>query len=90
MVRTVDCRKYKSKLPGLDRPPFPGQVGEAIYNEVSKRAWDEWVAHQTTLINEKRLNMMDKSAREYLAEQREKFFDGEDFERADGYVPEQG
>tara|TARA_Y100000991_G_C21703968_1_gene234954 strand:+ start:147 stop:431 length:285 start_codon:yes stop_codon:yes gene_type:complete len=90
MTRKVNCRKYKSELPGLDRPPFPGVQGEAIFNEVSKQAWEEWISHQTTLINEKRLNLIEKSARDYLADQREKFLDGHDFDRADGYVPENG
>ena len=87
MARTVHCKKLKKELPGLDMPPFPGPKGEEIYNNVSKEAWQEWMTHQTTLINEMRLNMMDLTARLYLAEQREKFFDGEDVDQAEGYVP---
>lgn len=87
MARTVTCRKYNKELPGLDLPPFPGPKGEEIFNTVSKQAWNEWVAHQTTLINEMRLNMMDLTARNYLAEQREKFFQGEEVDQADGYIP---
>ena len=87
MARTVFCRKLKQELPGLDMPPFPGPKGEEIFNNVSKQAWTEWMAHQTTLINEMRLNMMDLTARTYLAEQREKFFDGEEVDQAEGYVP---
>ncbi len=87
MARTVFCRKLKQELPGLDMPPFPGPKGEEIFNNVSKQAWAEWMAHQTTLINEMRLNMMDLTARTYLAEQREKFFDGEQVDQAEGYVP---
>jgi Fe-S cluster biosynthesis and repair protein YggX len=87
MARTVLCRKLKQELPGLDMPPFPGPKGEEIFNNVSKQAWSEWMAHQTTLINEMRLNMMDLTARTYLAEQREKFFDGEQVDQAEGYVP---
>lgn len=87
MARTVFCRKLKQELPRLDMPPFPGPKGEEIFNNVSKQAWAEWMAHQTTLINEMRLNMMDLTARTYLAEQREKFFDGEQVDQAEGYVP---
>ena len=87
MARTVFCRKLKQELPGLDMPPFPGPKGEEIFNNVSKQAWAEWMAHQTTLINEMRLNMMDLTARTYLAEQREKFFDGKEVDQAEGYVP---
>lgn len=87
MARTVQCRKYKKELPGLDAPPFPGPKGEEIYNTVSRQAWEAWLAHQTTLINEMRLNMMDMTARTYLAEQREKFLSGEDVDKAEGFVP---
>ena len=87
MARTVHCKKRNQELPGLDMPPFPGTKGEEILNTVSKQAWQEWMEHQTTLINEMRLNMMDLTARHYLAEQREKFFDGEDVDQAEGYVP---
>ena len=87
MARTVFCKKLKKELPGLDMPPFPGPKGEDIYNNVSKEAWQEWMAHQTTLINEMRLNMMDLTARHYLAEQREKFFECKEVDQAEGYVP---
>ncbi len=87
MSRTVFCRKYQQELPGLDAPPFPGPKGEAIYGNVSAKAWQEWLAHQTLLINEKRLNMMDLTARNYLTEQREKFLSGETVDEAEGYVP---
>lgn len=87
MARTVFCRKLNQELPGLDLPPFPGPKGEEIFNNISKQAWGEWMQHQTTLINEMRLNMMDLTARTYLAEQREKFFAGERVDQAEGYVP---
>ena len=66
MARMVQCRKLKQELPGLDMPPFPGPKGQEIYDTISKQAWGEWMAHQTTLINEMRLNMMDLTARTYL------------------------
>ena len=87
MARMVHCRKLKQELPGLDLPPFPGPKGQEIFDNVSKQAWAEWMTHQTTLINEMRLNMMDLTARTYLSEQREKFFSGEDVDQAEGYVP---
>ena len=87
MARTVFCRKLKQELPGLDLPPFPGPKGEEVFNNISKQAWGEWMQHQTTLINEMRLNMMDLTARTYLSEQREKFFAGEEVDQAEGYVP---
>ena len=88
MSRTVFCSKHQQDLDGLDAPPFPGPQGEAIFNNVSKKAWQEWMDHQTRLINEKQLIMMDLTARTYLAEQRTKFLSGEDFDEAEGYVPE--
>lgn len=87
MTRTVICRKYKKELPALERPPYPGPKGEALYNEVSQQAWDEWKAHQTMLINEQRLNMMNPEDRRYLQEEMDKFLSGEDFAQAEGYKP---
>ncbi|MHA7880904.1 MAG: oxidative damage protection protein [Saccharospirillum sp.] len=89
MTRTVFCRKYQQELEGLDKPPYPGPKGEDIFSHVSRRAWEEWQAHQTRLINEKHLTMTDPAARKYLMEQMDKFLSGEDFDQAEGYVPEQ-
>ena len=66
MARLVNCRLLKKELPGLEFPPFPGPDGQSIYDSISKEAWSKWVGHQTTLINEKRLNMMDENARKYF------------------------
>lgn len=87
MSRTVFCRKYQQELPGLERPPYPGPRGEKIFNEVSKKAWEEWQAHQTMLINERRLNMMDPEDRKFIQTEMDKFLAGEDYAKADGYVP---
>ena len=87
MSRIVFCRKYQQELEGLDAPPFPGPKGQDIFDNVSKKAWTEWMSHQTMLINEKRLNMMEPSSRTYLSEQMQKFLSGEDYDAAEGYVP---
>lgn len=87
MTRTVFCRKYQRDMEGLEQPPYPGPKGQTIYDSVSKQAWQEWLQHQTLLINEKHLNMMDLTARTYLSEQLEKFLDGQEVEQAEGYVP---
>ena len=87
MARMVFCRKLKQELHGLDMPPFPGPKGQEIFEHISKQAWADWMTHQTTLINEMRLNMMDLTSRNYLSEQREKFFAGEEVDQAEGYVP---
>jgi len=88
MTRMVMCRKYGKALPGLPAQPLPGAKGQAIFEDVSQQAWQEWLQHQTRLINEKHLNMMDPDARKYLSDQMEKFLSGQDFDKAEGYVPE--
>ncbi|WP_419811917.1 oxidative damage protection protein [Bacterioplanoides sp.] len=88
MSRTVFCKKYQQELEGLDTLPFPGPAGEEVFNHVSKQAWQEWTEHQTRLINEKHLNMMDMQARKYITEQRDKFLSGQEYDKAEGYVPE--
>ncbi len=59
MTRTVFCRKYQQELEGLDFPPMPGKKGQEIWENVSKKAWEEWQNQQTMLINEKHLSLMD-------------------------------
>ena len=89
MSRQVFCRKYQTEMDGLDFAPFPGAKGEEFFNNVSKQAWGEWLKHQTTLINEKRLNVFEPDAKKFLEEQREKFFSNdESLEIAEGLKPE--
>ena len=87
MSRTVFCRKYQSELEGLDRPPFPGPKGQDIFDHVSQQAWKEWLHEQTMLINERQLNMIDPDARKFLQLEMDKFMSGEDYAKADGFVP---
>jgi Fe-S cluster biosynthesis and repair protein YggX len=87
MSRTVFCRKYQREMEGLGAPPYPGSKGQDIFDNISKRAWQEWQEHQTRLINEKRLSLVDPSARKFLQEEMEKFFAGEEHAQAEGYVP---
>lgn len=89
MSRQVFCRKYQADMEGLDFAPFPGAKGEEFFNHVSKQAWQEWLKHQTTLINEKRLNVFEADSKKFLEEQREKFFSNDDsVEKAEGWKPE--
>lgn len=87
MSRTVFCKKYKEELEGLERAPYPGPLGQDIYDNVSKKAWQEWTDHQTMLINEKHLSMMDPASRKFLQAEMQKFLSGEDYAQAEGYVP---
>jgi Fe-S cluster biosynthesis and repair protein YggX len=74
MSRTVNCVKLKKEAEGLDRAPYPGELGQKIFDNVSKEAWQQWLGHQTMLINEYRLSPVDPKARTFLEEQMEKFF----------------
>ena len=89
MTRSVFCRKYQQDMEGLEFVPFPGPKGQEIFDNVSKQAWQEWLKHQTLLINEKRLNAFEASARAFLEEQREKFLNNQGVEQAEGWKPEQ-
>lgn len=86
MSRSIQCAKLGIEAEGLDFAPWPGPLGQRIYNEISRTAWQQWLAHQTTLINEYRLNPLDPKARTYLAEEMEKFLFGGDFARASGFT----
>jgi Fe-S cluster biosynthesis and repair protein YggX len=84
----VQCVKLGKEAEGLDLPPYPGELGKRIYQNVSKEAWQEWLRHQTMLINEYRLTPVDPKARKFLEEEMEKFFfSGEETSRPEGYVP---
>ena len=87
MKHTVLCRKYRRELEGLEAPPLPGPRGREIYEKVSLKAWTEWQALQTMLINEKGLKLIDPEARRYLSEQMERFLDNRPIDRIEGYVP---
>jgi Fe-S cluster biosynthesis and repair protein YggX len=87
MSRTVHCIKLGQESEGLDRPPYPGDLGRRVFEQVSKQAWAEWLRHQTMLINENRLSPIDPKARKYLEEQMERYFFGEGAQKPKGYVP---
>ena len=86
MSRTVFCRKYQKDMEALEFAPFPGVKGQEVFDTVSKQAWQEWLKHQTLLINEKRLNAFEPSARAFLEEQRELIFNNKDVEQAEGWT----
>ena len=85
MSKKILCKKLEKELPALQMPPMPGPKGIEIMNTVSEEAWEMWKSHQTTLINEKHLDMSDPNIRKWLLEQMEKFFNNEDYESASGF-----
>ena len=87
MARTVECVKLGRKAEGLDYPPYPGDLGQRIFENVSKEAWEAWLAHQTMLINEHRITPIDPKAREFIEGEMEKYFFGEGSAKPAGYVP---
>jgi len=87
MSRMVNCVKLKIEAEGLDRPTYPGDLGQRIFENVSKEAWQMWLQHQTMLMNEYRLSPIDPKARKYLEEQMEKFFFGDGAEVPEAFNP---
>lgn len=87
MSSQVQCARLGRLAEGLDKPPYPGELGRRIQAQISKPAWEQWLAHQTMLINENRLSPRDPQARAWLAEQMERFLFGGDVEQPAGYVP---
>jgi len=89
MSRTVKCAKLGIEAEGLDAPPFPGEQGQRIYEEISKQAWQDWLKLQTMLINEHRLTPFEAKSKQFLAQEREKFLFGAGTSAPEGYVPPQ-
>jgi len=87
MARMVQCVKLGRMAEGLERAPYPGELGQRIFEHVSKEAWAGWLKHQTMLVNENRLSLADAHARKYLAQQMENHFFGGGAEMPSGYVP---
>lgn len=87
MSRTVLCARLKKEAEGLAYPTYPGELGKRIYENVSKEAWAQWLAHQTMLINEYRLSPMDPKARKFLEKEMESYFFGEGSTAPEGYKP---
>ena len=87
MARMVQCVLLKQELPGLERPPYPGELGQRIFAQVSAQAWQQWLRHQTMLINEYRLSVIDPKARKFLEAEMEKFFFGGGAEKPEGFKP---
>jgi Fe-S cluster biosynthesis and repair protein YggX len=86
--RMVHCQKLGIEALGLSQPPYPGELGQRIFANISQSAWQSWIKHQTMLINEYRLNLAEVEARKFLALEMEKFLFGTGSEAPPDYKPE--
>ena len=85
MSKTVFCKKLQKELTAMTIPPMPGEKGIELMETVSLEAWEAWKSHQTTLINEKHLDLSKDEDRQWLLEQMEKYFNNEEVEQASGF-----
>jgi len=90
MTRTVQCVVLKSEAPGLERVPYPGPLGQRIYESVSREGWSRWVKHQVMLMNEYRLSPLEPKARKFLEDEMEKFFFGPGSDKPAEFKPPEG
>ncbi|MCX7121291.1 MAG: oxidative damage protection protein [Gammaproteobacteria bacterium] len=86
MTRIIYCEKLGIESEGLSSPPYPSELGKRIYTHISQKAWDLWIAHQTMLINEYKLSLIDKKSRDFLYAEMEKFLFGGDAEKPPGFT----
>ena len=86
MARMINCVVLKTEAEGLDYAPYPGELGKRIYEEVSKPAWQRWLAHQTMLINEYRLTPFEPKARAFLEKEMAEFLFGSGSQKPDAFV----
>ncbi len=84
----VNCIKLGKEAEGLDMLTYPGELGQKIYDGISKEAWQAWVNHQTMLMNEYRLSPINPKDRKFLEEEMEKFLLGDGPSAIDNFVPE--
>ena len=87
MTRMVQCMKLGKEAEGLERPPYPGELGKRIFENISREAWQQWLGQQTMLINEYRLTPFEPKARKFLEEEMEKFLFGEGSALPEDFVP---
>ena len=88
MARMVNCVKLGRELPGLERPPYSGELGQRIYDNVSQQAWDMWQQQATILINHYGLTLADPEAQDFMKQQMQEFFFGGDAPMPEGWTPE--
>ncbi len=88
MTKMVNCVKFGRELPGLEKPPFTGELGQRIFENVSRQAWEMWLEQQVLIINHYGLVLADPNHRQFLMRQLEEFFFGEGARMPEGWTPE--
>ena len=86
-MKKIMCKKLKKEGEALGYLPYPGDLGKRIQECISEEAWEQWVSHQTMLINEMKLTPVEPKARKFLEEEMEKFFFGDGSQAPQGFVP---
>lgn len=86
MSHIVFCQKLQKEAEGLNKAPFPGELGEKIFANISAEAWAMWLNHQTMLINEYRLSMIEPKSRTFLLQELQKFLFGSGSEKPPQFV----
>ena len=89
MERMVFCQKLQRELPGLDSPPWPGALGQRIYEHISQEAWEMWEERMKMVLNEYRLLPFQKEAQAIIVKHMEEFLFGDSLATPPGFVPEQ-
>lgn len=86
-ITVVHCAKLDAELPALEKPPFPGDFGRRIFENISKFAWEMWPQQATLIINHYGLNLADPRAQELVMQEMERFFFGEGNQPPEGWTP---
>lgn len=86
--RIVKCIKLGADLPGLESPPLPNELGQRIFENVSRQAWAEFLENFKMVINEYRLDLTSPMADQVLEQKAEEYFFSENYRMPDGYIPE--
>lgn len=88
-MQTIHCQKHQASSQALDQAPMPGPTGEKIFNSICANCWADWLNHQTMLINEYRLSLINSEARKFLSTEREKFLFGPGSHKPSGFIPKE-
>jgi Fe-S cluster biosynthesis and repair protein YggX len=91
MARMIRCVKLGREAEGMDKPPLKGEVGQRLYETVSKEAWKAWLEHSKMIVNEYRLDLVSPQGQKVWMDQLDKYFFGEGAALPPDYVaPKEG